>query len=165
MYLYLNPLEIGIKKKNFLWFFSKQSLVTGVAWFCLGIWRVTKLRWLTIKSLKCFWIVSYGPLCLCPNPVTFLLPCFPLILQLIQYCTKKTPTVLCHKTEALPAEAANFSIMIYVFRNDINFSWGVSYSKACKVALLAFCFGINTRNISSWKRSQKRDAVLSEYQW
>lgn len=89
MYLYLNPLEIEIKKKNFLWFFSKQSLVTGVAWFCLGIWRVTKLRWLTIKSLKCFWIVSYGPLCLCPNPVTFLLPCFPLILWLIQYCTKK----------------------------------------------------------------------------
>lgn len=35
---------------------------------------------------------------------------------------KKPPTVLCHKTEALPAEAANFSIMIYVFGNDINFS-------------------------------------------
>lgn len=151
------------KKISFDFFLSSHWLLGGL--ILSGYLKGYKAQVAYNKSLKCFWIVSYGPLCLCPNPVTFLLPCFPLILRLIQYCTKKNPTVLCHKTEALPADAANFSIMIYVFGNDINFSWGVSYSKACKVALLAFCFGINTRNISSWKRSQKRDAVLSEYQW
>lgn len=68
-------------------------------------------------------------------------------------------TLIAQHNTGIGCKAGNFSIMIYVFGNDINFSWGVSYSKACKVALLAFCSAINTGNISSWKWSQKRDAV------